>query len=524
MRNGFLVLILAATLHAASDTRLKDAVKRGDADAVRTLLRAGVDVNTADPDGTTALHWAALAENLEITNLLLTAGAQPAAPSRYKITPLALAAEAGNAAIVDRLLEAGVDPNSTSEEDQTALMSAALNGKPEAIRALLRKGAKPNAAEGFKGQTALMFAAGEGNTAAAELLLEFGADQKLKSKAGYTALLFAVRNNKLDTAKFLLQHGANVNDALPDGTAALNMAVLNADFDLAATLLDFGANPNSRDPRGHPLHTVVWLHEPGAPPDFAMSGVDPQPPPKPSGRMGHLEIAKKLLEKGADPNGIVTIAEGRFAPGGGLARQPPNIAVGRHYLAYTGATAFYLAARNGDAPMMRLLASSGANPTQATKFGVTPLMAAACLDYYEGETAGPFSGVSETERLDAVKLALDLGNDVNARTTFGAYKMIGTPEKTLLTYPDNIKDLLDLAVGDMRFNGMTALHGSVICNQPSIVQFLIDKGAKLDATNQLGWTPLMVSTGLYIANNRKDFPREGEVLKKAMAQRGMPVR
>jgi ankyrin repeat protein len=127
----------------------------------------------------------------------------------------------------------------------------------------------------------------------------------------------------MDTAKFLLQHGANVNDALPDGTAALNMAVLNADFDLASMLLDFGANPNQRDPRGFPLHTVVWLHQPGAPPDFAMSGVDPQPPPKPSGHMGHLEIAKKLLAKGADPNGRVEIKEGRFAPGGGLARQPP---------------------------------------------------------------------------------------------------------------------------------------------------------------------------------------------------------
>lgn len=518
-------LLFAATvqLHAAMDPRLKEAVKRGDANAVRALLQAGADVNTADPDGSTPLHLAAEMENLEITNLLLAAGANATAASRYKITPLALAASMGNAAIIDRLLDAGVDPNSTSEEDQTALMSASLNGKTDAIRALLRRGAKINAVESFKGQTALMFAAGNGNTKAVEMLQEFGADLKARSKAGFTALLFAVRNNRMDTVKYLLQHGANVNDALPDGTAALNMAVLNADFDLASVLLDFGANPNQRDPRGFPLHTVVWLHQPGAPPDFAMSGVDPQPPPKPSGRMGHLEIARKLLAKGADPNGRVQWNEGRFTPGGGLARQPPNLAIGRHYLTYNGATPFYLAARNGDAPMMRVLVEGGADPKMPTKFGVTPLMAAACLDYYEGETAGPFSGVSEAERLEAVKLALQLGNDINARTDFGTYPMNGSPERTLLTYPDNIKEILDLGVGDPRFNGMTALHGSVICNQPSITQFLIDQGAQLDAKNQLGWTPLMVAGGLYIANNRKDFPVAGDLLRKALAARGLPT-
>jgi ankyrin repeat protein len=158
-----------------------------------------------------------------------------------------------------------------------------------------------------------------------------------------------------------------------------------------------------------------------------------------------------------------------------------------------------------------------------TKFGVTPLMAAACLDYYEGETAGPFSGVSEAERLEAVKLAVQLGNDINARTDFGRYPMTGTPERTLLTYPDNIKDILDLGVGDPRFNGMTALHGSVICNQPSITQYLIDQGAQLDAKNQLGWTPLMVAGGLYIANNRKDFPVAADLLRKALSARGLPT-
>jgi ankyrin repeat protein len=524
MRLSLLLALTIPVTLCGAGLSLVDAVKRGDTAAVQTLIRAKADVNAAEPDGATALHWAAQQENLEAVNLLLAAGAKPSALTRYKITPLFLAAEAGNAKIVDRLLEAGADPNGVSEENQTPLMAAALNGRTDAIRSLLRKGAKVNAAESYKGQTALMLAAGEGNTAAVEMLVEFGADLKARSKAGYTALLFGVRNNRYDTVKFLLQHGANVNDALPDGTAAINMSVLNADYDLAALLLDSGANPNVRDPRGYPLHTVVWLHKPGAPPDFAMSGVDPQPPPKPSGKLDEVDILKKLLEKGADPNVRVEWNEGRFQPGGGLSRNPPLLAIGRHYLTYRGATPFYLAARNGDAEMMRILADAGADPKAVTVQGVNPLMAAACLDYYEGETAGPFSGVSEPERLEAVKLALELGNDINARTYSGQYVMTGTPEHTLLAYPDNIKELLDLNIGDMRFAGMTALHGSVICNQPSITKFLIDHGAKLDVENQLGWTPLMVARGIYIANNRKDFPIAAEMIAKALEARGLPVK
>jgi uncharacterized protein len=524
LRCAELVLVTASMSNLmAADRGLHAAVQAGDAVQVRALLAAGANVNAAEPDGTTPLHWAAHAENLEIADLLLKAGAKATVASRYRITPLALAAASGNGALVDRLLEAGADPNEVSEEDQTALMTAALNGKTDAMRALLRRGAKVNLAEGFKSQTALMMAAGEGNTAAVQLLLEFGADLKATSKAGYTALLFAVRNNRMETTKFLLQHGANVNDALPDRTAALNMAIINADFDLAALLLDAGANPNSRDPRGMPIHSVVWLHEPGAPPDFAMNGLDPQPVPLPSGKLTHIDLLKKLLEKGADPNAKVTFTEGRFVPGGGLSRNPPLLAIGRHYLSYTGATPFYLAARNGDAPMMRILAAAGANPTMTNDTGVTPLMGAACLDYYEGETAGPFSGVSEAERLDAVKLALQLGNDVNAKTKLGNYPMTGTPEHTLLAYPDNIKDLLDLKVGDMRFDGMTALHGAMICNQPSIVQYLLDQGAKPDVKNRLGWTPLMVAKGIYIANNKKEFPASADLIKKALTARGLPI-
>ena len=167
----------------------------------------------------------------------------------------------------------------------------------------------------------------------------------------------------------------------------------------------------------------------------------------------------------------------------------------------------------------KILADAGANPTKPTRYGVTPLMGAACLDYYEGETAGPYSGVSEAERLEAVKLAIKLGNKVNDRTNFGDYPMTGTPEATLLRYPDNINDILDLAVGDMRFDRMTALHGAVICNQPSIVEYLISQGAEVEAKNRLGWTPLMVAGGLYIANNKKEFPVAAEILKKAAANK-----
>src|SRR5688572_13993132 len=399
----------------ANGPALVDAARNGDLAAVRSLLKGGADPNQAAPDGSTAVHWAVHRDHLDMVNALLAAGAKPDRVTRYKVAPLTLAAQNGNAALVERLLAAGGNPNTVSQEGQTALMTAARNGNVAAVRALLRRGAQVGLAESVRGQTALMFAAGEGNTSAAELLLEAGAGVKQRSTCGYTPLLFAVRNNRYETVKFLLAQGADVNDRIPDGTSALSMAILNADFDLAALLLEAGADPNSPDPRGHPLHVVAWLHQPGAPPDFAMNGEDPQPVPRPRGKLSHLDMAKKLLAKGADPNALITWGDRRFNSAG-VARSPVNLNIGRHYLTYEGATPFYLAARNGDEPMMRVLAAAGADPLKSNRFGVTPLMGAACLDYYEGETAGPFSGVPESQRLEAVKLALALGNKINART------------------------------------------------------------------------------------------------------------
>jgi ankyrin repeat protein len=515
-----LALLCASTSLVADGSGLVDAARNGDVQTVRSLLKGGADPNQAAPDGSTAVHWAVHADNLAMLNALLDAGAKPDGVTRYRIAPLTLAAQNGNAAIVERLLTAGANPDTASEEGQTAVMTAARNGSVAAVRALLKRGAQVGLAESFRGQTALMFAAGEGNTDVVKLLLESGAKRDERSKGGYTALLFAVRNNRIETVKFLLAQGANVNDKIPDGTSALSIAILNADFDLAAMLLDSGADPNVPDPRGHPLHVVVWLHQPGAPPDFAMNGEDPQPVPRPRGKLSHLDIARKLLAKGADPNVTITWGDRRFNSAG-VARSPVNLNIGRHYLTYEGATPFYLAAHNGDEPMMRVLVEAGADATKSNRFGVTPLMAAACLDYYEGETAGPFSGVPESQRLDAVKLALALGNKINARTTFGDYKMIGTPEGTLLKYPDNFQELIDLGMGDPRFAEMTALHGAVICNQPSIVKYLIDQGAEVNAKNRLGWTPLMMAGGLYIANAHKTSPGSAKILREALAAQGL---
>jgi hypothetical protein len=149
-------------------------------------------------------------------------------------------------------------------------------------------------------------------------------------------------------------------------------------------------------------------------------------------------------------------------------------------------------------------------------------MVAAGLDYWEGESPGPFTGVSEVERLEAVKLALDLGNDINAQAHFGDYRMTGEVDYTLLYYPHNIDELLTLGVGDPRWSGSTPLIGAVVSGQPSIVQLLVDRGARVDAATALGWTALRVSEGVFFANAKKEFPAATAILKKALERATIP--
>ena len=511
-----IVLVLSATVASGADLRLIDAVKKSDAKMVQSLIAQRADVKATEADGSTALHWAVQRNSVDVVELLLAAGANAKAANRYNVTPLSLACMNGNAAIVEHLLKAGAGANDTSEDGQTALMTAALNGKVDAVSVLLAHGADVNAKEPVREQTALMWAASEGNAGAVDFLINAAADVKAKSKNGFTPLLFAVRNGHVEAVKALLNHGANVNDAAPDGTNALNMAVVNAYFELAAILLDYGADPNAPDPRGSALHTLAWLRKPGT--DGAAGvGNTPHGPPPPTGTVTPLELAKKLLEKGANPNVRINWEEKKFDKEGGTMKNPPLIQLGRHYLTYVGATPFYVAAHNGDVQYMRLLAAHGADPKMPNVLGITPLIAASGLDYWEGEAPGPFSGCSEAERLEAVKLALELGNDINAHADFGDYPMEGEPSYLLLYYPLNMEQLAGKVLGDPRWSGSTPLHAAVVSGQPSIVKFLIERGAKVDAKTKIGWTPLDMAGGIFFANAKKEFPAAAEILKRAMA-------
>jgi hypothetical protein len=190
------------------------------------------------------------------------------------------------------------------------------------------------------------------------------------------------------------------------------------------------------------------------------------------------------------------------------------------YLTFNGATPFFLAARAGDVALMRVLVASGADPTIPTVQNVTPLMVAAGVGYWDYDTPGPLSGTSESERLEAVKLALELGNDINAVTKFHEpLPLEGDPFGLLYKYPDNLVNMSE--GGDPRFDGHAAIHGAALTKQNSIVQFLADNGAKLDARTSLGWTPIMIAEGIFVAQTLKFWPPTAELIKKLMLERGL---
>ncbi|CAI8056119.1 Ankyrin-3 [Geodia barretti] len=350
-----------------------EAARSGDPARVAALLDQGADARAAEPDGTTALHWAARVAAAEVVEHLLAAGADPERANRYGITPLALAAESGEPAIVGALLAAGADPNTATPAGETVLMVAARTGRVPVLDRLLAAGATVDATESWRDQTALMWAAAENNADAVRRLLAAGAGVEARSGAGLTPLLFAVREGHIDAVRALLNGGADVNAGVNNTTAStgsytpaatghttpLALAIVNAHYELAATLLEAGADSNAYDARGTLLHALAWIRRPG-------SGR----PPAPTGNLDSLYLARRLLAQGANPNVRIAWREIPFEVDLGIVKPPPNISVGRNFISFVGATPFYLAAKHADLELMKLLVDYGADPLTPTGQGV----------------------------------------------------------------------------------------------------------------------------------------------------------
>ncbi len=433
----------------------------------------------ADPDGTTPLHWAVHRDDVAAVERLLKTGADSNATNRYGVTPLSLAGTNGNVRAVELLLDAGADPNKALPGGETPLMTASRTGRVEAIKALIAHGAKVNAKESRRGQTALMWAAAEGNAGSVNALLQAGADSKARLESGFTAFLFAVREGRVEAVRALLKAGADVNDFIQPpkpgvrlttghgapraGSTALHIAVNNAHFELASILITAGADPNNTEPGYTPLHTVSSVRKPGL--------GDNDPAPDGSGSMTSLEFVKFIVAHGANIN----------------ARMTKKVAVGLTSLNTLGATPFLLAARTADAELMRTLAQLGADPLIPTADHATALIVAAGLGTRSpGEDAG-----TESEVVEALQVALDLGVDINA-------------------------------VDD---NGETAMHGAAYKNLPGAVRFLAEKGADIKVWNRednQGWTPLTIARG-YRFGNYKPSPDTVAALVQAMTGAGIPI-
>jgi ankyrin repeat protein len=460
-----LIVLVGVSVALNAQGSLIDAVRSGDTAAVRALLARKADVHAIAADGTTALHWAVQRDDLAMVEALLRSGARATAATRLGVTPLYLAATNGSAAVVTRLLSAGADPNTALPDGETVLMTAARAGNVDAVRALLDRGADFHRKEPAKGQTALMWAAAENNAGVVKLLVERGADVKERSRSGsFTPYLFAVRGGHVDAARALLDAGVNVNESLPDGTSALVLAVMNAHYELASVLLDRGANPNADGQGWTALHQIAWSRRHNA--GFNLPG------PVATGGVDSLDLVRKLVATGADVN----------------ARQKKEPRDGnRNLLNRLGATPFLLAAKSDDLPLMRALLDCGADARLATNNGTTPMMAAAGVGIWApGENPG-----THEEALAAVRLAFEAGGDVNA----------------------------------IDKEGETALHGAVYRGGAiPVIQFLIDKGARLDVVNKKGWTPLTAADGVeYTPAVLKRYPEAAALLRRTMRERGLPV-
>ncbi|MBA3269128.1 MAG: ankyrin repeat domain-containing protein [Acidobacteria bacterium] len=433
-----------------AESVLADAAMTGDMAAVRALLSRKADVNAAQGDGSTALHWAAYKGDAAMVQLLIASGAAVNLKTRLGgITPLMMAAKNGDAAILKLLLDAKGAVGAPNSNGTTPLMLAAASGKADAVSLLLDRGADVNAKDSTHGQTALMFAAAQGRLDAITVLVKRNADPNaitkvslivslserykqqtqgkgsreitgeggrsdITSMGGMTALMFAAREGHRDAVRALVGAGADVNKVnASDDTSVLTLAIVNGRFDIAKFLLDSGANPNLVSKTGlGPLYATVdaqWPERTWYPPASVTEET-----------VSSLELLKALLDKGADPNVR-------------LGKKPWYRTFHGDWADPTGATAFWLAAKADDVAAMKILIAGGANPSIPSTKGVSPLQVASGYGFEP-----QVSNFAPRARLAAVKyLVEECGADVNAKDSQGYTPLHGaalTAEHDLILY------------------------------------------------------------------------------------------
>ena len=438
-----------------------DAIKSGDRVTALSLIEKKADVNAAEPDGTTPVDWAVRQNDSEMVDRLIRAGADVKVANRYGVSPLSLACVNGSAGMIEKLLSAGADPNAAGNEGETPLMTIARTGNVDAAKVLLDHRAKVDARENWHGETALMWAAAERHADMLKLLIAHGADVNAMSEVvhwerqvtaeprdkwlplgGFTALMFAARENCVACLPILADAGANLNQADPDGITPMINSVINGHYDVARYLLDKGADPNLADKTGRTaLYAAVDAH--------TMPYSNRPSPDESPNETSSFELVRAIVTHGGSVNAQLKT------------QQPYRTKVdrGNDTMLTTGTTPLVRAAKAGDVQVIGFLLEKGADVKLTTRNGITPIMAAAGLGTNESDGVGRKK--TEKEAIDSIDLLLKAGGDINAVDT----------------------------------RGQTAMHGAAQKGWDQIVQYLADHGARWDIKDKKGLTALDAAMG-----------------------------
>src|SRR5262245_33357432 len=474
-----LAIVIAFAAHAGAQSTLADRIQAGDRRAALAMIAGGANVNQAQPDGTTPLHWAVYRVDRDLVDALLKKGSKARVVNRYGASPLAEAVRVANVQLVDALLKAGADANVANEDGQTPLMLVARTGDVTVARLLVEGGADVNRRERFRDQSAVMWAAGEKHTDMVAFLVSKGADLSVRAKAtdwgsqitneprvqyrptgGLTPLLYAARAGCLGCVKAMLDAGADKDRPNPDGMTPMIMALDNGYPAVAQLLLDRGASPLTWDWWGRtPLYVAVTMR----------GGLDSRAG---SRSPDSLAFIKALLATGVNVNAQLAFKEP--SRGGRDNRF-------RDDLLTTGATPLIRAAQTFDNDVVRLLLEHGALVDLPNASGVTPFMAAAGVGTRTGGgVLGP--GVPDNVialSLETMELLRKAGADVNARIT----------------------DVTSLTARIARTNtltgrqGQTTLFYAAESGRTEVVKYLLANGAKADLLDDTGKSPIDVVAG-----------------------------